>query len=43
MKKAKKYFAQQKIADGRMQAAQQMMQEDSHADVSLSDEEPSQV
>ena len=38
MKKAKKYFAQQKIADGRAQAAHQMMQED-HADASLSDDD----
>lgn len=30
MRKAKKYFAEQKIKDGRLQAARQMMHDDSH-------------
>lgn len=40
MRKAKKYFAQQKIADGRLQAARQMMHEESHeADQSYEEED----
>ena len=38
MRKAKKFFAQQKIADGRLQAARQMMHEESHEDKSYEEE-----
>lgn len=30
MRKAKKFYAQQKVADARLQAARQMMHEESH-------------
>lgn len=40
MRKAKKFYAQQKIADGRLQAARQMMHEESHeADQGYDDDE----
>ena len=38
MRKAKKFFAQQKIADGRLQATRQMMHEESHEDKSYEEE-----